>query len=217
MTGAHPVRFSAKEVARSIQNMVRGKSPGHDGLSVEHLKYGGVHVPRVLALIFNLCLSHSYLPVELTNTIVVPIIKNKTGDASDISNYRPISLASVCAKVLDSLLDKILAKHIVLEDGQFGFRPNLSTDSAILCLKQTVQYYTDRKTPVVACFLDLSRAFDLVNHDLLWHKLTHDTTVPAEVVSLFKHWNSCQNNKIKWAGTYSDTCKARGFELPPTF
>lgn len=83
-------------------------------------------------------------------TLVVPIIKNRTGDSSDINNYRPISLATVMAKVLDSVLDRQLDKHLSLHDAQFGFRTGLSTEQAVLCLKHTVRYYTDRKTPVYA-------------------------------------------------------------------
>ncbi|CAH2105990.1 unnamed protein product [Euphydryas editha] len=184
--------------------MVGGKSPGHDGLSVEHLRHAGPHLPRVLALFFNLCLGHGYLPQDLMHTMVVPIIKNKTGDASDMSNYRPISLATVVAKVLDGLLDEQLAKHFEPHDAQFGFRPGLSTESAILCLKQTVQYYTARKTPVFACFLDLSKAFDLVSYDVLWNKLSNDTTLPPEIISLFAYWYRNQTNCVRWAGALSD-------------
>ncbi|XP_049882113.1 uncharacterized protein LOC126378053 [Pectinophora gossypiella] len=198
------VRFSAKQVAGVIKGMVRGKSPGHDSLSIEHLKYAGVHLPRVLALFFNLCISHCHLPDDLMYTLVVPIMKNRTGDASDLGNYRPISLATVIAKVLDSLLDKHLGAHIELQDNQFGFRPSLSTESAILCLKQTVQYYTERNTPVFACFLDLSKAFDLVSYDVLWKKMVNDTTLPLDIVSIFKYWYSNQRNSVRWAGVHSD-------------
>ncbi|XP_073960531.1 uncharacterized protein [Choristoneura fumiferana] len=176
------VRFDARDVADVITHMKRGKSPGHDGLSIEHLLHAGGHLPRVLAILFNLCVSHSYLPLNLMKTIVVPIIKNKTGIVSDIQNYRPISLATVVAKVLDSLLDKHLERHIILDDAQFGFQAGLSTESAILCLKSTVQYYTTRNTPVYACFLDLSKAFDLVAYDILWNMMVCDTGLPAELI-----------------------------------
>ena len=83
--------------------MLRAKSPGHDGLSIEHLKYAGVHVPRVLSMIFNKCISHSYLPDDLIKTTVVPVVKNRTGDISDKKNYRPISLAATVAKLLNSV------------------------------------------------------------------------------------------------------------------
>lgn len=117
-------------------------------------------------------------------TIVVPIVKNRTGDVSDKTNYRPISLATVVAKVLDSLLDRHLESHLHLHDAQFGFKSGLSTESAILSLKQTVRYYTDRKTPIYACFLDLSKAFDLVQYNILWEKMLQDTDIPVELISV---------------------------------
>jgi hypothetical protein len=85
-----PVGFSAKDVSIIVKNMKRGKSPGHDGLSIEHLQHAGSHLFRVLGMLFTLCLRHSYLPKDLLKTIVVPIIKNATGDTSDKFNYRPI-------------------------------------------------------------------------------------------------------------------------------
>lgn len=85
------------------------------------------------------------------------ILKNKTGDISDRNNYnyRPISLATILAKVFDDVLDMDLSKHLQLHHNQFGFRPKLSTESAILCLKDTVNYYISRQTEVFACVLDL--------------------------------------------------------------
>ncbi|KAG7294937.1 hypothetical protein JYU34_022671 [Plutella xylostella] len=195
--------FTAGQVTDVLRKMTGGKSPGHDGLSVEHLKYAGVHLPRVLALLFTMCISHSYLPEDLTKTIVVPIVKNRTGDISDRGNYRPISLATIVAKVLDGLLDSCLQKHLNLHDAQFGFRSGLSTESAILSLKHAVQYYTKRSTPVYACFLDLSKAFDLVSYDVLWGKLG-DRGVPVEIISMFQYWYSSQSNYVRWAGSLSE-------------
>lgn len=202
--GDQIIRISAKEVARVVKNMKRGKSPGHDSLSIEHLKYAGVHLPRVLAMFFTFCIGHSYLPEEMMRTLVVPIIKNKTGDATSLGNYRPISLATVIAKVLDGVIDGHLNEHLKLHDAQFGFRAGLSTESAILCLKHTVQYYTRRSTPVYACFLDLSKAFDLVAYDRLWQKLSGIPGLPPELVGLFKYWYGNQRNNVRWSGSLSD-------------
>lgn len=136
-------------------------------------------------------------------TIVVPIVKNKTGDTSDMNNYRPISLATTTAKVLDGLLNSCLSEHIKVHDAQFGFKAGLSTESAILSLKHTVKYYTARRTPVYACFLDLSKAFDLVSYDVLWDKL-RDTSVPAEYTALLRYWYAHQTNRVRWDGTLLD-------------
>ncbi|XP_052758207.1 uncharacterized protein LOC128202323 [Galleria mellonella] len=200
------LRFSSAEVANAIRMMKRGRSPGYDGLSIEHLKYAGVHLPRVLSMFFSFCLSHAYLPIKLIKTVVVPILKNKTGDISDCNNYRPISLATVVSKVLDSLLDSYLNKHLHLHDAQFGFRPGLSTELAVLSLKHTVQYYTSRQTPVFACFLDLSKAFDLVSYDILWEKLK-DNNVCSRLINILKYWYTNQVNNVRWGNALSEEYK----------
>ncbi|CAG9124587.1 unnamed protein product [Plutella xylostella] len=196
-------RFTAKEVCMAIKSMSRGKSPGHDGLSIEHLQHAGPHLPRTLAMLYNLCIAHSYLPAEMLKTVVVPIVKNKTGDKCDKNNYRPISLATIVAKVLDSLLNSELDKYLNIHDNQFGFKQGLSTESAILCLKQTVKYYTSRRTPIYACFLDLSKAFDLVSYDILWQKLS-EAEMPPELNNIFKCWYQSQINVVRWSNALSE-------------
>jgi exonuclease III len=198
------IRFTAKEIDKVIGSMTRGKSPGHDGLSIEHLQNAGPHLPGLLAMLFNLCLSHAYMPNDMIKTLVIPIVKNKTGDLSDKNNYRPISLATVISKVFDSVLNSLLCKFIQPHDNQFGFRQGLSTETAILCVKHTVKYYTSRKTAVYAAFLDLSKAFDLVSYDILWKKLK-SINLPPELINIFKFWYMNQVNNVKWAGGLSES------------
>lgn len=195
-------RFVAKDVKHVIKLMSRGKSPGHDSLSIEHLRYAGCHLPRVLAMLFSLCVGHSYLPAQMTKTVVVPVVKSKAGDTSDVNNYRPISLASVISKVFDGLLNVQLDQYLKLHDNQFGFKPGLSTETAVLCLKQTVRYYTERSTPVFACFLDLSKAFDRVRYDILCQKL-YEMEVPDELIRILMHWYHNQINVVRWSGALS--------------
>uniref|UniRef100_A0A2H1VMX5 SFRICE_016013 n=1 Tax=Spodoptera frugiperda TaxID=7108 RepID=A0A2H1VMX5_SPOFR len=67
---------------------------------------------------------------------------------ADKTNYRPISLVTIVAMVLDSVLNSHLTKHKQIHDLKFGFRPGLLTETAMISLKHTVKYYTDRRTPV---------------------------------------------------------------------
>ena len=66
---------NAKTVTKIIQSMTRGKSPGHDSLSIEHLQHAGPRLAELIAFLFNLCIVHSYLPLNLMRTVVVPIVK----------------------------------------------------------------------------------------------------------------------------------------------
>ncbi|XP_045541848.1 uncharacterized protein LOC123723308 [Papilio machaon] len=133
-------------------------------------------------------------------------------DVADKSNYRPISLATIIAKVLDSQLNARLNQFLRLHEAQFGFRSDLCTETAILGLKHTVQYYTSRRTPIYACFLDLSRAFDLVSYDILWNKL-RERNVPVELLRILQYWYHNQINYVRWAdkllSPYSLNCGVR--------
>lgn len=202
-----PCHVTAEDLFSCVKQMKRGKSPGHDGLSVEHLMNAPAVVFEKLATLFNSCIEHSYLPANCMKTIVVPIIKNRTGDASNLSNYRPISLATILSKVFENIIIKHLnERNIPLNNAQFGFRRGLSTDFAIFTLKNTLYHYINRHTTTYACFLDLSRAFDTINYNKLWSKL-RNTKVPDKIVNLLEYWYANQVNQVRWDKSLSDTYK----------
>lgn len=132
------VRCNPREVENIINSMTTGKSSGHDGLSIAHLLHARPHMPELLSMLFDLCISHSYLPTDMIKTVIVPVVNNKTAELSDKNYYRSISLATVIFKVFDSMLNSRLSNYIQLHDNQFGFRPGLSTESAVLCVKHVI-------------------------------------------------------------------------------
>lgn len=216
------IEFTRTDILKVILNMKRGKSPGHDGLSLEHILYASDEIYTHLCHLYNLCIKYGYLPEALMHTIVVPVIKNKTGDLSSASNYRPISLGTIIGKILERLIHPELIKKIKIDDAQFGFRPGLSADDAIASLKGTVSYYPARNTSVYGCFLDLSRAFDLVNYDVLWEKLLV-SQVPSRIVNLLRFWYGGQTNSVRWGDAMSSKyrldcgVRQRGITSPDLF
>lgn len=107
-------------------------------------------------------------------TLVKPIFKS--GNAADASNYRPISLVPVMSKILEKIVSEQLTKYLqtfnYFNPQQYGFRQNYATETAICALLENIVHPLDKGNMVGAVFLDLKRAFDTVNYQLLLSKLS---------------------------------------------
>jgi hypothetical protein len=190
--------ISNMDLCNAIQQLKCRKSCGPDGIPAEALKHSG-HVLSVhLTLLFNMCLCHCYLPNELTKTTVVPLLKNKSGDISDINNYRAIALSNCLSKLLESLMLRCFQSHDSCDDiYQFGFKKNHSTSLGCAVLKSVVDYYRSNGSYVFASFLDLSKAFDNVNHKCLFKKLSV-LKLPRNMFKLLIYWYSNQQINVRW-------------------
>ena len=139
---------STKCISEIIAKLECGKSAGPDGICAEYLKFSNVKLHTLLALCFSLCLSHGYLPIALIETTIIPIVKNKSGNLSDSNNYRPIALATIVSKMLESVLLIKCGEYLTTCDNQFGFKSCHSTDLCIYTLKEFIEYYKNRGTTV---------------------------------------------------------------------
>ena len=112
-------------------------------------------------------------PKSLKIAKVIPIYKKD--DPSQITNYRPISLLPSISKVLEKIVYKrlysFLNQNNLLIPNQYGFRKNNSTDYAILQLCDKITDSLSKKEHVIGVFMDLSKAFDTIDHNILIHKL----------------------------------------------
>ena len=113
---------------------------------------------------------HGFLTRDFTDTVLVPIVNDKTRDISDKGNYRHIALASVIFKVLEMALLVKLEKYLYSSDYQFGFKIKHSTDLSIYSLNEVIAFYKPQSSSVYVCFMDASKAFDRVNHWTLFKK-----------------------------------------------
>ena len=197
ISGCDQITVTPQMVSSAIQKLKTGKSCGNDGLAAEHYKHADARLSVLLSIFYTCTISHGYLPDDFMKTVIVPLVKNKTGDTSDVHNYRPIALVTVASKIFENVLLDILEPFLYTCDNQFGFKKSHSTDHCIYVMKNVIDYYRSYNSSVYSCFLDATKCFDTINHCTLFHKLTQ-RGMPLLLVRLLVYWYRNQTFNVKW-------------------
>ena len=170
-------------VRKTIQNLPSKNSCGLDGISSKLIKIIEPAIIKPLTLLINQVLNTGIFPDELKIAKVIPLFKKD--DPTLLKNYRPISLLSTIAKVMEKIiftqLSSYFNEHKFIFDNQYGFRPKHSTEYAALELVDRIITQMDKKEAPINIFLDLSKAFDTIDHTIFLAKLRyygiHDTAL----------------------------------------
>ena len=141
----------------------------------------------MLSLLFTSFITHGHMHNSIMKTIIVPLIKNKTGDINDKYNYRLIALVTAASKIFELAMLDLIEHNIETSCNQFGFKRKHATDACIYSLNLFTEYYRHKNSPVLSCYLDASRAFDRVNYWSLFSKLVKHG-VPVLIVRLLSYW-----------------------------
>lgn len=202
--GPTSVQLTPADVERALKKMNKGKACGLDDIAAEHFIYADTVLCVLLSLFYNSMLIHAHLPSDFMYSAIVPIIKNKAGDTTSKSNYRPVAIVSACSKILEACIVHCIDHLLCTSDNQFGFKSAHSTDLCIFALKSVAHYYVDLGSPVSVCFLDASKAFDRVNHWTLFYKLLK-RGIPVPIVRILCVWYQSQRICIRWGNVLSDS------------
>ena len=157
------------EISRLICDLPNKKSAGSDTITNVLLKQISSSIIHPLCIIYNKSLNNGQFPDKMKLADTVLLYKNKERDL--VTNYRPISLLITLSKILEKLMHKriydFLEANNLIYNSQYGFRPRHSCENAVSELISVVLKGHEQKRSTMAVFLDLSKAFDTLDHRIL--------------------------------------------------
>lgn len=163
---------SPEEVFRVLCGL-KCTGPGLDLIPPSKIKLVARELSYVLATLINNIFSTGIFPSLLKQGKVVPVFKK--GDRNALGNYRPITILPFFSKLIEKLfadrLMKYLEKFNLLTPRQFGFRPKFSTELALIEFTDQIKNLIDSGCWAAAIFIDFTKAFDTINHRILYAKL----------------------------------------------
>lgn len=191
------------EVSRIIKQL-KNKSGGCDDIHAFIIKLAAPYITPLLTHIINKAISEGNCPRQFKSADICPVHKN--GSKTQVNNYRPIALISNLAKIFEKIIFNRLynfaIKHKLISARQFGFLKNKSADDAIALLSKFIYDNLSISKPTVVAFLDYSKAFDTINHDVLLSKL-YNMGIRGVCLSLIKTYLSDRTQVVKVNSTKS--------------
>ena len=188
-----------------IRKLKRGKAAGPDEITCEHLQFAHPVVCCCLTKLFNMLIALKYVPNAFGEGLLIPIPKaEKRGNHRSVEDFRGITVSCLLSKIFEGGLQHYLKSYFVTSDRQFGFKEKVGCNTSIYALRKTVDHFTKLNSTVNICSLDLSKAFDNINFNMLFMKLI-DRNLPRWFVELLSDWYSKLRSSVKWNNKFSNS------------
>ena len=194
------VKLSEVSLKKIITTLNSGM--GHDGIHSVFLKGADEEFLSKLASFYNTCFTHCYIPIDLLIGIINPLVKDGKANITEVSNYRPVMQSSCLLKIFECHILNILSEKISFNPRQFGFMKGVSTTDTCFLLKEIMHDHSRNRRTGILTFMDLSKAFDRVDHFMLGNKLMKEN-IPIDIIYILMHYFRNQTAKIVWSDASS--------------
>ena len=199
------INFSAVEIKTKIDKLKPASAPGNDNITVKQLQLLRDQVCVPLEIIFTRSLESGEVPQSWREANVTPIFKK--GTKSSASNYRPVSLTSICGKIMESLLCDKMVQHLtdqnLINSSQHGFLKNKSCLTNLLEFMELVTSKFDDGNALDLIYLDFAKAFDKVPKRRLIKK-TQALGISGKLLAWIDSWLSNRLQRVVINGFASD-------------
>uniref|UniRef100_A0A3B3HT49 Reverse transcriptase domain-containing protein n=1 Tax=Oryzias latipes TaxID=8090 RepID=A0A3B3HT49_ORYLA len=197
-----------KEVEAILRTM-KSSTCSLDPLPTALIKDNISIISPIIATIINQSLQAGHVPLALKTAIIRPHLKKPALDPDNLANYRPISnlpfLSKVLEKVVAAQLHHHLSTHSLYEKFQSGFRPAHSTETALVRVMNDLLMAADQGSPSLLILLDLSAAFDTVDHGILLNRLHTTVGLSGNILNWFKSYLTNRTEYVALGNAKSHT------------
>ena len=185
---------------------LKPNAAGIDEFPPKLLKMAAPYLTQILTHLINSAFRNGDYPSKLKDGLVTPV--PKVGDSTIPSNNRPITILLALSKIYEQAmaerLNTYLESNSLLTKSQFGFRKGMSTENALIDFTSYVYRSLDTKQHVAGVFLDFSKAFDTLDHNILIQKMEH-LGIKGPVIKLFTSYLSNRKQTVRLNNNYSNT------------
>ena len=204
------ITFSNEGIEKLLLELDTNKAPGPDRIPCYILKHCASEISPILRIIFEQSLSTSSVPKDWLTANITAIYKK--GDRSSPANYRPISLTSVCCKVMEHIIYHSIMEHLqhnnILTENQHGFRRGFSCQTQLISVIEDVLHAMDNRDQVDLILLDFAKAFDKVPHQRLLSKLLY-YRIDNTVYNWIKVWLTQRSQCVQIDGVTSNVVSVK--------
>ena len=156
-----------------------------------------------LSIILKSFLIHGHVSQILLLATLVPLIKDKTGDVFSSTNYRSIAISSLILKIIDWIILLLFGDNLGLDDLQFSYQQGCSTVMCTWLVTETIDYFLRNDGEVFSCMTDMTKAFDMVKHSMLFIKLMN-VNLSSIFLRLIMVMYMFQSANVKWNQALSE-------------